>query len=87
MYDIIDHDWSRCHISDRTVTYNDVVYQANPPNQQIKNAAKSYLGYDGILSGTELDKTQKNRKKFDHWQISNCRIIDNFIAAGTEEKR
>ena len=87
MHDIIDHDWSKCHISDRTVTYNDKVYQVNSPTQQIEKASKSYLWYDGLLTNTMPEFVPKDEKKFIHWQISSFRSINNMVAAGTEAER
>ena len=54
---LIDFDWSQCHIASESVTYNDVTFKVNSENPSIAKGSKSYFWFDKIHTCEEVKKT------------------------------
>ena len=44
--EIMLNSWSQCHISSKSITYSDVVFQVNSDHEKAPKAAKAYFWHE-----------------------------------------
>ena len=82
---VIDYDWSPCHISERAVTYNNIVFESNSDRNLKEKGTNAYFWFEKHHVKDENRTIRSARKyQFERVQVSAINGTTGLFGMGLE---
>ena len=69
LQDIMTHHWSKCHISSKAITYNNIIYRVQSSVTIVDKPAKTYFCYERKSFESETTNIKQTRTNYENWVV------------------
>ena len=63
---ILDQDWSKCHINEKAITFNEIAYRAHCVRANTTKSVKAYFWFNRKTFEIVSDESQ-TQEELDRW--------------------